>query len=69
MIDDRHAWRVIARIHAELKRQSIMGGIRNSIPSPDDMGRVAVVGSIDLAALADATERALIDVFARADQS
>lgn len=54
------------RMHGELQRQSIAGGVRNRVPVPDDNGRVQIVGVIDLAALADVTERALVDVFGAA---
>lgn len=64
--NDRRAWSVIVKLYAELRRQSIAGGIRNAVPIPDQLGRVPVVGSLDLASLADAVERALIEAFADA---
>lgn len=63
---DRRAWAVIARLQAELRRQSIMGGVRNAVQVPDAYGRVEVSGIVDLAALADVAERALVEVFADA---
>lgn len=63
MTEDRRAWIVIARMQAELKRQAVSGGVRNDVPFPDDQGRVAIAGIIDLAALANVTEEALRDVF------
>lgn len=69
MTDDRRAWSVIAKMRAELQRQSIIGGIRRAVPLPDTFGRVEIVGMVDLAALADVAEQALIEAFVDADQS
>lgn len=52
------AWRVLAAVHAELKRQKAVGLI-DEISSPDSFGRVNISGRVDLAALADATEDAI----------
>lgn len=69
MTEDRRAWSVIAKMHAELKRQSIAGGISNNVQLPDALGRVFINGHVDLAALADVTERAFAEAFADADQA
>lgn len=66
MSEDHRAWAVIARMHAELQRQSIAGGVRRYVPVPDTMGRVEIVGVVDLAALAAVTGEAMAELYADA---
>lgn len=60
---DRRAWGVIARMHAELQRQSIIGGLARAENFPDKLGNVQIAGRLDLASLAEVTERALRELF------
>lgn len=54
----RPAWRVLRAMERELSNQHENYGVAD-VSSLDSMGRVTITGTVDLAALAAATEQAL----------
>lgn len=54
----RPAWRVLRAMERELAHQHDKYGI-GDLSSLDSMGRITITGTLDLAALATATEHAL----------
>ena len=58
----RHAWIIVRAMAAELERQH-REGLLNNLNPLDDSGHMYAAGTIDLAALANITERAIRSEF------
>ncbi len=54
----RPAWRVLRAMERELSHQFEIYGVKD-LSSLNSLGQVTITGTLDLAALADATEHAL----------